>query len=228
MFCGVTAEQFAINGRTHQWPRGSLLTWGVAFSRLGEMSDMDVKDAIIEVLKEPANACDVSFKYIQNALQANVRLILSRLDGPSGVLAQAGIPMPNARPENTQLTLEFDDSEPWGLFANPPSGRIDFYRVALHEFLHILGLGHRPPSVREPALIAPIYSPVLRHLQPADIGELVRRYGAPKPLPSGPAEPPVAGALPIHFSEVKNVWQGEGANKKLFRGTVEGTLQRVV
>jgi hypothetical protein len=217
LFCGVTQEEFAINGVTYKWAPGSRLTIGVAFSQLGELSASDVKDAIAEAIKEPAQACNISFEVISNPLQANIKLIRSRLDGPSGVLAQMQIPT-NPRPD-TQLLGEFDDSEAWGLFDNPPAGKIDFYRVFLHEFEHALGLGHKPPSIREPALIAPIYSPVLRHLQPADISELVRRYGSPQT----PTPPPAAGGRPVNFKGIQEIEQ----DGKKWRGTVTGILQRV-
>lgn len=216
-FCGQNTQEFAINGVTYRWPPGSRLTIGVGFSQLGDLSQSDCKDAIAEAVKEPAAACNVSFDIISNPLQANIKLIRNRLDGQSGVLAQMGIPM-NPRPD-TQLIGEFDDSEAWGLFQNPPNGRIDFYRVFLHEFLHALGLGHKPASIREPALIAPIYSPVIRHLQPADIGELVRRYGAP----TSPPPPPAAGGKPVNVKFQAEVEQ----DGKLWRGEVKGTLARV-
>jgi hypothetical protein len=217
LFCGQLTQEYAINGVTHRWPPGSRLTIGVGFTSLGELSDMDCKDVIVECVKEPAAACNVSFEIVTNPRTANIYLVRNRLDGPSGVLAQMGIPM-NPRPD-TQLIGEFDDSEAWGVYDNPPNARIDFYRVFLHEFEHALGLGHKPASVREPALIAPIYSPVIRHLQPADIGELVRRYGSPQVAP----KPPAAGGKPVNFKGVGEVEQ----DGKLWRGEIKGTLLRV-
>lgn len=217
LFCGVTAEAFAINGVTYRWPPGSRLTIGVGFSKLGELSDMDCKDVILAAVKEPAAASNVSFEIVTNALAANVRLVRNRLDGPSGVLAQMGIPM-NPRPD-TQLIGEFDDSESWGIYESPPAGRIDFYRVFLHEFEHALGLGHKPASVRDPALIAPVYSPAIRHLQPVDVSELVRRYGAPPVAP----QPPASGGKPVNYKGVHEISQ----DGKVWRGEVSGVLQRV-
>lgn len=217
MFCGVTAEAFAINGVTYRWPAGSHLTIGVSFSRLGDLSDMDCKDVIQKAVAEPAAAANVTFEVVTNPLTANIRLVRNRLDGPNGVLAQMGIPM-NPRPD-TQLIGEFDDSEAWGIYDKPPAGRIDFYRVFLHEFEHALGLGHKPASVRDPALIAPVYSPVIRHLQPADVSELVRRYGAPKVAPS----PPATGSKPVNYKGIHEIEQ----NGMVWRGEVTGVLTRV-
>lgn len=197
LFCGQNDEGYAINGTTYQWPRGSRLTWGLAFSSVGGLSAADCKDAITEALKEISNCCDVTHQYVPNANTANIKIISQRLDGPSGVLADMQIPFPNAHPDSTQLIGRVDDSEKYGLFDNPPQGWIDFYRMMLHELEHAHGLGHKPASIQVPALIAPIYSPRMRHLQKADIDELVRRYGTPKLPPPGPVDPPGTTPKPV-------------------------------
>lgn len=196
MFCGVSQEQFAINGVTYAWPRGSKLTWGVAFSRLGQLSGQDCKDAIVAFLKEISDACDLAFEYIANVNAANIRYTAQRLDGANGVLADMQIPVGNVSTGSTSLLGRYDDGENWVLAQNPPNGAIDFYRVGLHETLHAVGLGHKPASIQQPALIAPVYSPVVRHLQPADKAELVRRYGPATVTPSAPPTP-VPGAKPV-------------------------------
>jgi hypothetical protein len=219
LFCGVTEEAFAINGVTYSWPRGSRLKWGIAFSRLGELSDMDVKDTIVETLKEISACCDVSHEYVANPNAANLRIETRRLDGQSGVLADCQIPVGNVSTDTTTLQLRLDDSEAWGLYDNPPAGRIDLYRVLLHEFEHGHGLGHKPPSIQLPALISPVYSPVMRHLQAADISELVRRYGAPQL----PPPPPAGGPRPVNFKGIGEIEQ----DGKKWRGNIEGIIQRV-
>jgi hypothetical protein len=220
MFCGQHAEGYAINGVTYQWPRGSHLRWGIGFSRLGGLSDMDCKDATLAALKEIADCCDVTHDYVSNInAGVNIRLIARRLDGASGVLAQMGIPVGNVTPD-TMLLGEFDDAENYVLAENPAPGTIDFYRVVLHELLHAHGLGHKPASIQRPALIAPVYSPTMRHLQDADKDELLRRYGHPKPLPVPPPVVPVPGAKPIY---VTNIVEQDGkkwqAKSKLTRVT---------
>lgn len=217
VFCGVSEEQFAINGRTYQWPPGAHLTWSLGFSRLGPLSDLDLKQAYTEAFAEIAGCCHVTHEYVSNARVANIIVNVQRLDGPSGVLADMQIPVGNVLP-STQLQGRIDDSEAWGLFENPPPGKIDFYRVALHELLHAHGLGHKPVDVREPALIAPMYDRSIRNLQPADKAELVRRYGQPKvtatPTTPVPAVPPgVKPPVKLEVTLGGQVWIAEGTLK---------------
>ncbi len=107
--------------------------------------------------------------------------------------ADCEIPVGNVSAATTRLRMRIDTSERWGLSADPMGDLIDLYRVFLHEALHACGLGHKPASIRDPALIAPMYSPSIRHLQPADKGELLRRYGPAKVAPT-PVPPP--GSVP--------------------------------
>lgn len=197
LFCGVELQEYAISGVTYQWPRGSHLLWKLEFSRLGPLSDMDVKDAITAALKEISACCDVTHAMATQTQVPNLLVTTRRLDGGSGVLADCQIPVGNVGP-GTTLIMRIDDSESWGLVENPPNGLVDLYRVGLHELEHFHGLGHRPPNNDDPALIAPLYNPRMRNLQAADKAELVRRYGPPKQVPKpvpGPAVPP--GLVPV-------------------------------
>lgn len=189
LFCGVTEEQFAINGTTYQWPRGSHLTWGLGFSRLGKLSDLDCKGAIEEALREISSSCNLTHEYSPNHRAASILITAQRLDGPSGVLADMQIPVGRVSPMTTQLLGRCDDGEEWTIAQNPARGTIDFYRVILHELLHAHGLGHGPVDRSNPALIEPTYSLTIRNLQARDKAELVRRYG---PAKSGQTKPPVA------------------------------------
>ena len=197
MFCGVT-EAFAISGVTYQWARGSELSWGIEFSRLGSLSDMDCKDAITAALKEISECSDVKHRYAPNANGANFKMIATRLDGASGVLADFQIPVGNVSTVSTTLLGRFDDGENWVLSDTPQPGQIDFYRVALHELEHGHGMGHRPANIPGAALIAPIYDRNIRHLQQLDKDELIRRYGINA---NGPTVPPASATV----VEVKNM-----------------------
>lgn len=221
-FCGQHDEGFSIGGRTYQWPRGSHITWALGFSRLGALSDMDLKDAYTRAFAEISACCDVTHAMASNPRSANILVNVVRLDGPSGVLADMQIPVGNVD-QSSQLLGRIDDSEVWGIFENPPANKIDFYRVALHELLHAHGLGHKPDNVPGPALIAPMYSRSIGHLQALDKQELLRRYGPPQTpsVPTSPNSPPTspnlpAGAKPTVKLEVTiggQVWVAEGTLK---------------
>lgn len=193
LYCGVTVQEYAIGGVTYAWPAAiKKLRWSLNFSRLGQLSDMDFKDAATMWFKEISDCCDREFEYVSNTRLANILYTIERLDGPSGVLADARLPVGNVTPD-TQLPVRFDDSEGWTLAEKPGQGEIGAYPVGLHESLHTLGLGHKPTNIREPALIAPVYNPLIRNLQAADIGELQRRYGKPVIVKPPPPTMPVAG-----------------------------------
>jgi hypothetical protein len=195
LFCGVTEQRFAIDGVRYQWPKGSKLAWCLGFDRLHKLSDMDLKGAVLEMTKEISHYCNIDFEYTPKPSQANILVNLAHLDGPSGVLADMGIPMRNAHPDRTQLKGRVDSSEiEWVISENPGPKQLDWFRTQFHELLHALGLGHQPTNARVPALIAPTYSTRIRYLQAPDIEELVIRYGARETTPyHSKPKPPAAG-----------------------------------
>lgn len=222
-FCGVTLESFAINGVTHYWRKGSKLKIAVDFDDLGQLRAAQVKEAIEAAVNEIRNVTDgLSFELFTPPMSSNLVCNLARMDGPNGVLADCEIPMPNASPDNTQLKMRIDTGEVWRLFAGSMNGAIDFQRVWLHEFLHGLGLGHKPASIANPALIAPMYSPAIRNLQEADKGELVRRYGGrTTPIEPQPAPVPVGGMqADVKITVNGETWGAAGPLKKLAKQAI--------
>lgn len=213
VFCGVTEEQFAINGTTYRWPPGTRLRWALGFSRLGNLSDLDCKAAIEQGLAEISAACNLTHEYTSNPRTANLLATVTRLDGPNGVLADHQIPVGNVN-DSTQLLGRYDDGETWTISDSPGQGEIDFYRVALHELLHGHGLGHKPANIAAPALIAPTYSRTVRNLQPADVAELVRRYGPAKQ--AQPPAPPLGDSLGVDLiiKAAGVTYRATGAAKK--------------
>lgn len=209
IFCACTVEEYSISGVTYSWLPVREITWGVDFSRLGSLSDMDCKDCFTAALKEISACCDFSHKYVANARAANLLITTKRLDGSSGVLADCQVPVGNMTPDS-QLLMRLDDSENWAITEKPRGGEIDLYRVFLHEAEHGHGLGHKPASIQSPALIAPLYSPALRNLQAADKSELVRRYGPSKVI-TPPAPAPQPGAKPVQVVVIQDgkQWSGE-------------------
>ncbi len=214
-FCGVTELEFAIDGVTHQWPRGSHLRYCIGFDDLGAIPAADVRKIFAAAFKEISDCCNATFELVTAQHQANLLIVLQRLDGRSGVLGDCGIPVGSVGPD-TQLRMRLDTGERWGWSENPTGDMIDAYRVILHELLHFMGLGHKPASIRDPALISPTYSPTMGHLQPADKVELVRRMGLPK---VSQVPPPPTGSPRIVATEIKVTidgvtWTASGPMKR--------------
>jgi hypothetical protein len=196
LFCGVTLQEYAIGGVTHQWPRAIVtLNWSMNFSRLGSLSDMDFKDCATAWLKEISDNCNRVYKYVANPRLANILYTVQRLDARMGVLADMQIPVGNMTPDS-QLVGRFDDSEDWVISDDPKEGQIDLYRVGGHETQHAEGCGHKPSNITAPARIAPTYSRTIRYMQPADVSELVRRNGPARNLPPVVPVPPAPPAVP--------------------------------
>ena len=209
-FCGVTVQEYAINGVTYGWRKGSHLRVALNFDDLGALRSSQVKEAVEASLKEISACCDITHEIIASELNANIVVNLARMDGKMGVLADCEIPTPGATPDQHRVRMRIDTGERWGLAENPTGDMIDFYRVFLHEALHGHGLGHKPASIRDPALIAPMYSPTIRNLQPADIGELRRRYGSASIMPTPPGSQPqkVSSAITEEIDGVKGTATG--------------------
>jgi len=217
-FCGVNVQEYAINGTTYFWRKGSKLKIALDFDDLGQLTSSQVKEAIEAAINEVRATTDgLLFELFTPTLSANLVCKLARLDGPNGVLADCGIPPVNADPGSTQLQMRIDTGEVWRLFDQQVSGAIDFLRVFLHEFEHFLGLGHKPASIAKPALIAPIYSPIIRGLQEADKEEIVRRYGGKTTPVQPPVTPPsipagdVKGTMTVEIGGQK--WSASGLLK---------------
>lgn len=217
-FCGVVREDFAINGVVHHWRRGSRLKIAVDFDDLGPLRASQVKESIEAGVNQVRGVTDgLTFDLFTPTLSANLVCKLARLDGPSGVLADCGIPPPGASPDSVQLPMRIDTGEAWRLFTSPGvNGAIDFGRVWLHEFLHFLGLGHQPASIQKPALIQAMYNPLLWLLQEQDKGEIVRRYGgtaAPTPPPVAPGTVPASIPVRIEFDAHGRTYTAKGDAK---------------
>lgn len=196
-FCGTSQLPFAINGRRYAWPRKSRLTWCLAFDRLGNLGDKDLKDANEFIFREISRVCELDFAYTINSKNANIVVSLDRLDGRSGTLADMQVPVGNVDVRSTQLKGRIDVAELWDIFDGPGGGKIDYRRTQFHEHEHALGLGHKPQNDQRPALIADRYNENLWTLQEADIEELQLRYGAretpaPAPTPT-PSPAPLTG-----------------------------------
>lgn len=233
-FCGANPEAFAISGVRHAWPKGSVLGWHLDFSRLGSLGIEELNEAYKAGCAEiMAATAGVTLKYVANAKTANILCNVKRLDGPSGVLADMMLPVGNANDQKTTLQGRFDDSELWVLSEKPAPNQIDFYRVALHELLHAMGLGHKPNTINGSALISPLYDRSIRNLQTLDKQELRTRYGdAPDEKPTAPT-PVAPGSKPV-WLRIENGYLKVGQNSSEwgielsgFSGKLEATLPRI-
>ena len=184
---------FAINGVTYAWPKGMVLGWNIGMARLGDLTDVDMKEgAAANFAQIESYIRDLKFVYNPNPKTANFLTLSRKLDAQGGILAQHRIVMPGATAA-TQLPGEFDVSERWVRSRTAIQGAIDFDRTHLHEVLHGLGLGHGDVDKADPALIEPMYSWSIWALQPRDIAELQRRYSKAEVAPSPPAAPSARG-----------------------------------
>lgn len=186
LFCACNSEAFAINGVTYQWPRNSKLKWSMGFSRLGTLTDLDLKGMYTDNFAEIARNCNLQFEYTPNVASANISTELAMMDGPGGVLADMQIPMQQTQRVNGRI----DQLDVWTIAEDATkTDKIDAKRVTLHELLHACGLGHAPVIRDNPALIEPTYNRQIGHLQPRDIAELQRRYGPAIVEPGAPQTP---------------------------------------
>lgn len=210
IFCGQTAEDYAINGTTYSLLPLRKITWGIAFQKLGPFSAAECRDIFAEALAEISACCDMSHEWTSDVGSANLQITSRRLDGSSGVLADCQIPVGNVTPD-THLLMRFDDSEIWTNAEHPANGQIDIYRVFLHEALHGHGLGHKPSNIADKALISPLYSTSIRNLQFGDKTELIRRYGWSKqqPAPTKPATPAAGKPVQVVVIQDGKQWSGE-------------------
>lgn len=196
LFCPLK-EEYAINGRKYQWPRGQLIRWHLGFSRLGQLGTTDLMQAGVETYAKFSAICKIKFEYTSNPKTANFLLTTAALDGPSGVLADMQVPMPGAN-ERTQLVGRFD-AEAYGIFDGPsPRGKIHFPLVLLHEGGHGIGSGHAPFDRNDPCVMEGTYNDSLRELQPRDIATFVERYGPPDAAEIPKSVP--ANGLPVYCS----------------------------
>jgi hypothetical protein len=220
-FCGVNVQEYAINGVTYAWRRGSNLKIALDFDDLGQLRASQVREIVEAQINQIRAVTDgLSFELFTPTLSANLVCKLARLDGRNGVLADCQIPPPNANPANTQLVMRIDTGENWRYFTSERiNGAIDFGRTWLHEFLHGIGLGHQPASIQRPAIIQPQYNPLLWLLQDADKGEITRRYGG-RTTPIAPTPPVVPAPAGGIQGEIKVVLNGE-------TWTASGPLRKV-
>jgi hypothetical protein len=208
---------FAIGGVRHAWPKGMTVSWHIGMTRLGSLSDLDMKGARERTCAEIEGLCGLKLKYNPNGKTANLLATAVRMDGASMVLADHQIPMGvNA---DSQLLGRFDTSENWVLSRTAVPNAIDFERTDKHELAHGLGFGHGQVIKSNPAMLEPMYSWSIFMYQPRDVEEFVARYGGPT----------VAPTIPTPTTEFKTTVEASGFRVELtLNPTSAGVAAKVV
>lgn len=103
-----------------------------------------------------------------------------------------------------EADILFNDNYVWATGDTISTGTFDVESVALHEFGHVLGLGHSvPPAVMQPTMSSGIKRRVLTS---DDINGILALYGGSSSPPSIDTIPPtISIANPLNNSYVKNV-----------------------
>lgn len=194
LYCScMTRGGFAApDGRRHQWPKDSVLGWHIGMSKLGELSDMDMKGAREETCKEINSYVKrLKLVYQPNPKTANLIVTSRPIDGSGMVLAEHEVAFLGQVNANSQLKGWFDTRDSWTLSTVAVPGKIDWKRTDFHELLHGLGFFHGKTDKSSPALLEAMYSWSIWTLQPRDIAELQLRYEAADELPQ--PTPPASG-----------------------------------
>lgn len=179
-FCNVPDQvvEFARQS-VCKW-RHAPIRWTVVRGLAGFAID-DLVDVYRQAWRNWEEVSGVRMEYVPASGNANILVGARRIDRQFGTLAEAQLPCGNVQP-GTQLQVWFDESESWVVAANPPQGKMDLLRVAIHEFGHSLGIGHSDDGIRN-AIMDPSVSRI-RSLQAWDIGQAQMRYGEPSRTPA--------------------------------------------
>lgn len=223
LFCACEIQEWAVNGVLYSWRDVHHLKWGINFSRLGNLSDMDVKDVVTESLRPVSENSWMTYEYVSDASRANIFITHDSIDGRSGILGDCQFPV-NPTP-NTQVRLRLDNVERF-VIGTPRGGEISLPGVLTHELGHAHGIGHKPVSIQVPSIMAPMYTPAILAYTEADIAEFVRRQGpakvkpAPAPVPS-PSAPAPTGKEPPPNALGRPVFSTTQQDGKQWAGWIE-------
>lgn len=166
-FCQCSdSEPEQVGGNLRRWA-SRLVTWR---DRGVQVGNLNFQEAMKFTANATAKVCGMQLTIVGGAGSPNIESFSKPLDGKGGTLAQAYLPgYPSS--SSARLTQEYDTAE-GGL------GQHAFNMVCLHETGHSLGLSH--DNTRDVAVMDPFLNASLREWQPADIRELVARYGEPE------------------------------------------------
>lgn len=191
-FCNVPEHLvLEANANLCRWPNPHV-TWGITDLVPG-LSEEQLREAVVWGFDQWKAVCGVTHEEVQTAAAAKVLIGSRRIDGPSGVLAEAELPCGNVR----QTRLWFDTGDSWVTGWSPGARQIVIAAVAWHELGHSLGIGHAPQN--SPNVMAPVYNPAVRTAGAWDVQQATLRYGPPAlqpPTTTPPPKPPPVPPLP--------------------------------
>jgi len=147
---------------------------------------------------EISRVCGAVFVWVKDgplppSYQSAILAASGPIDGAGGTLAWSELANGQEGGARATINQKYDSRESWKVqiaLGKPPASGIDPSLVIMHETLHALGIPHINGEV---AVMNPTYNAALTKLQPADIRELVARYGEPAQQPTPPPSPPSAG-----------------------------------
>lgn len=128
-------------------------------------------------------ACGLRFDWVSDRDDANVLVIVAKIDRSGGVLADATMPCGAVYGAGNRLRVRMDWFEPWGI-----NGRAYTVATFLHELCHIAGLQH---SGSPESLMYPYVTDVFG-IDAETQARLIALYGppvAPQPVPPDPMAP---------------------------------------
>uniref|UniRef100_A0A8C2VSL3 Matrix metalloproteinase-25 n=1 Tax=Chinchilla lanigera TaxID=34839 RepID=A0A8C2VSL3_CHILA len=174
-------RRYALGGSV--WKKRTL-TWRVqSFPQSSQLSRETVRTLVSYALTAWAIESDLAFQEVSSQHQEpDILINFARgyhqdsypFDGLGGTLAHAFFPGEHPISGDTH----FDDEEIW-TFGSKDGEGTDLFAVAVHEFGHVLGLGHSsaPDSIMRPFYQGPVGDPHKYRLSPDDREGLQQLYG---------------------------------------------------
>ncbi|XP_004628149.1 matrix metalloproteinase-25 isoform X2 [Octodon degus] len=189
-------RRYALGGSV--WKKRTL-TWRVkSFPQSSQLTKETVRTLMSYALTAWAVESNLAFHEVSSQHQdPDILITFSRgyhqdsypFDGLGGTLAHAFFPGEHPISGDTH----FDDEEIW-TFGSKDGEGTDLFAVAVHEFGHVLGLGHSsaPDSIMRPFYQGPVANPHKYRLSQDDREGLQQLYGK---LPQTPGDKPTRRPL---------------------------------
>lgn len=138
------------------------------------------REAFEQAIETWEQVANVDFVLVGDSPLASLRVGSASIDGPGQILALTGLW--NSGKTTTMSAVAFDQIDMENAVTDaiiPPQGELSFYRTALHELGHVLGLNHTTLS---DDLMYPYPNNAIT-LSADDIATAVSLYGTPRATP---------------------------------------------